>query len=84
MKTVEAIYVLASILAACVDATKAESIKVQNLDYYRDGRTGLCFVSHRLFTSYGFITNVPCTREVEFLISTNADSGTDMCANVTK
>lgn len=34
------------------------------LDYAQDPRTGLCFLGHAPNTTYGKVTNVPCTPAV--------------------
>lgn len=48
--------------------------KVQELEYYKDSRTELCFVRNYVINSNGFsdnvFANVPCTSEVEKLINT--------------
>lgn len=48
------------------------SQQVNNLSYYKDVKSGLCFVDNEISTSNGFTNhifiNVPCTVEVEKLI----------------
>lgn len=46
--------------------------EVQSVQYYKDNRTGLCFVRNTVTNSNAFtdnvFCNVPCTPEVEALI----------------
>lgn len=41
---------------------------VQDLRYVKDPRTNLCFASYHMGTTYGFMTIVPCTDQVEAAI----------------
>jgi len=41
---------------------------INNLDYFKDKRTNLCFAGLDLLSNAQSITNVPCTPEVENLI----------------
>jgi hypothetical protein len=46
--------------------------EVQTIEYYKDSRTGLCFVNNSInnghWMVYHVYSNVPCTPEVEKLI----------------
>lgn len=63
------------LLCACNSPTNVkvyENKEVNNLSYYKDNQTGLCFISSTVH-SYPIGTdtiysNVPCTPEVEKLI----------------
>lgn len=54
-------------LMLCVGCTSATE-EVNEMGYYKDGRTGLCFAYNRTYGGHPVFTNVPCTPEVEFLI----------------
>ena len=53
------------------DKTEYDTVH-QNLNYFWDERTGLCFASATFITAYGsrvtVFTNVPCTEKVWVLI----------------
>ena len=60
-------------LVGCGMTGPSETNKeAQTLEYYKDNRTGLCFVRNTVENSNGFsynvFTYVPCTPEVEALI----------------
>lgn len=40
----------------------------QDLSYYKDSKTGLCFAAISIGSTAQSVTNVPCTPEVERLI----------------
>lgn len=52
-------------LAGC--ETSKETLN--KITYYKDERTGLCFVDNVTYYGYDVFTNVPCTPEVEKVIS---------------
>lgn len=60
-------------LCGCIGPSGITETKqeVQTLEYYKDDRTGLCFVRNHVTNSNGFsdnvFANVPCTPEVEKL-----------------
>lgn len=61
-------------LAACMPTGPADTKKeAQELEYYKDTRTNLCFVRNVVINSNGFsdnvFCNVPCTPEVEQLVT---------------
>lgn len=63
-----------SLLVGCMPTgTKATQEEATKLEYYKDTRTNLCFVRNVVTNSNGFsdniFTNVPCSPEVEKLLS---------------
>jgi hypothetical protein len=54
------------LLIGCHFSTSDEEVK--QLEYYKDTRTGLCFVENVTYYGYDVFANVPCTPEVERLI----------------
>lgn len=48
------------------ETTTGDDIKTYS--YVKDTRTNLCFMSYKAGSRWGFVTNVPCTKEVEDLI----------------
>jgi hypothetical protein len=66
--------IISALLTGCgltgPEATKKEIIQ---LEYYKDTRTNLCFVRNTVTNSNGFsdnvFANVPCTPEVESLVT---------------
>jgi hypothetical protein len=67
-------YLLLLVLVGCgiTNPTQTKQ-EAQTLEYYKDTRTNLCFVRNAVENSNGFaynvFTNVPCTPEVEKLIT---------------
>lgn len=66
------------VLAACDEKARAKAFpseyeRAQNLSYVKDERTNLCYVHNYVQNSnlgtYHIFTNVPCTPEVEKLLS---------------
>ena len=64
------IIILSILLIGC-EAIKQQSINNEksfineDLDYYKDSKTGLCFAGLSVGSPAQTITNVPCTLEVE-------------------
>jgi len=65
-------------LTACDEKSRAEAFpseyqRAQTLSYVKDERTNLCFVHNYVMNSnlgtYHIFVNVPCTPEVEKLLS---------------
>lgn len=57
------LFVLLLGLVSCDEFTNESRVK--DFEYFKDTRTNLCFASYNLGMSYGVMTNVPCTEEVE-------------------
>lgn len=71
------VVIISLLLVGCSEESRRELFpnateRAQQLDYYKDKRTNLCFVHNSVTNSNGFsrdiYTNVPCTPEVEKLI----------------
>lgn len=60
-------FILLLALAACEIETP--STKADSIVYVKDSRTDLCFVITHTYGGYSQFNNVPCTPEVERLIS---------------
>ena len=54
----------------CVGCSSATE-EVNEISYYKDERTKLCFAYNRTYGGNPVFTNVPCTPEVELLIKAN-------------
>lgn len=56
-----------TLLSGCSekDIAEASSDRLDNLTYFKDTRTGLCFAGRHIGSNYGYLTNVPCSSEVE-------------------
>jgi hypothetical protein len=60
---------LAIFLVACDNTPQTHKEKQQHwLHYYKDTRTDLCFAGYHLGGRDGFMTQVPCSPEVEKLV----------------
>lgn len=49
----------------------------ERMHYYKDKRTGLCFIANNLGWNSSIITNVPCTVEVENQIRFDKNGSSD-------
>lgn len=67
------IFVLALLLSGCyTDRRPDESLEhhfVRHMEYYKDDRTSLCYAVSCPSCNSAMMTNVPCTPEVEKLLS---------------
>lgn len=62
------------LLAGCREPRE----EVEQIRYYKDSRTNLCFVVNRTYGDALVFTNVPCTPEVERLIDRNGGTKCDV------
>ena len=53
--------ILAILLSGCQNNDKADNQKIsENLTYFKDYNTGLCFASLNSANSYGYLTSIAC------------------------
>lgn len=65
------------VLCILTMSCSSTSDKIQNLQYSKDHRTGLCFASRNLHINTAVMANVPCTPEVEKLIQAEGSVNTN-------